>query len=108
VGSDSLEVAGRADVGLGELLPAFGLLVPPLPPHVVEEERRLLLALEPRSAADLRVLDVHRGHVQSRTYTHTHTHTERHTHRDTQTHRERDTHSHRDTHRHTHTNNFNT
>lgn len=70
---DSLEVAGRADVGLGQLLLlAFGLLVlaaqAAVTQHVVEVVR-LLVAVRVVEAdvVDLRVLDVHRGHVESRT-----------------------------------------
>lgn len=63
---DSLEVAGCADVGLGQLLLlAFGLLV--LAAQHVVEVVRLLVAVgvvEP-DVVDLWVLDVHRGHGQS-------------------------------------------
>lgn len=71
--TDVLEVAGRADVGLGQLLLlAFGLLVLPaeaaVAQHVVEVVRLLVAVrvVEP-DVVDLRVFDVHRGHVQSRT-----------------------------------------
>lgn len=68
---DSLEVAGRADVGLGQLLLlAFGLLVlavqPAVAQHVVEVVRLLVaVGVVESDVVDLRVLDVHRGHVQS-------------------------------------------
>lgn len=69
--TDVLEVAGRADVSLGQLLLlAFGLLVLPVQPavaqHVVEVVRLLVAVRVVESdVVDLRVLDVHRGHVQS-------------------------------------------
>lgn len=65
-GRGSLEVAGRADVGLGQLLllALLGLLVPAAQ-HVVEVVRRRVGgAVEPKNVADLRVLDVHSGHVE--------------------------------------------
>lgn len=64
---DSLEVAGRADVGLGQplLLPALVLLLPPWEGGVHEVVHlRVAEALE----ADLGVLDVHCGHGQRRTW----------------------------------------
>lgn len=69
--TDVLEVAGRADVGLGQLLLlAFGLLVLPVEPavaqHVVEVVRLLVaVGVVESDIVDLRVLDVHCGHVQS-------------------------------------------
>lgn len=64
--TDVLEVAGCADVGLGQLLllALLGLLVPAAQ-HVVEVVRRRVGgAVEPKNVVDLRVLDVHRGHVE--------------------------------------------
>lgn len=71
---DSLEVAGRADVSLGQLLLlAFGLLVlasqPAVAQHVVEVVWLLVaVGVVESDIVNLRVLDVHRGHVQSWTY----------------------------------------
>lgn len=70
--TDVLEVAGRADVGLGQLLLlAFGLLVlasqPAVAQHVVEVVWLLVaVGVVESDIVNLRVLDVHRGHVQSR------------------------------------------
>lgn len=68
--TDVLEVAGSADVGFGQLLLlAFGLLVlsgqAAMAQHVVDVIRLLLVAVGVVEAdiVDLRVLDVHRGHV---------------------------------------------
>lgn len=66
--TDVLEVAGRADVGLGQLLllALLGFLVPAAQ-HVVEVVRwRVGRAVEPKNVVDLWVLDVHRGHVEGR------------------------------------------
>lgn len=69
--TDVLEVAGRAYVGLGQLLLlAFGLLVLPVEAavaqHVVEVVRLLVaVGVVESDVVDLWVLDVHRGYVQS-------------------------------------------
>lgn len=64
--SDSLEVAGRSDVGLGQplLLPALVLLLPPGEGGVHEVVH---LSVAEALEADLGVLDVHCGHRQRRT-----------------------------------------
>lgn len=68
---DSLEVAGRANVRLGQLLLlAFGLLVlaaqPAVAQHVVEVVRLLVaVGVVESDVVDLWVFDVHRGHVES-------------------------------------------
>ncbi len=70
---NSLEVAGRADVSLGQLLLlAFGLLVlsvqAAVAQHVVEVIRLLgAVGVVESDVVDLRVFYVHCGHVQSRT-----------------------------------------
>lgn len=73
--ADVLEVAGRADVSLGQLLLlVLALLVPAdqaaVTQHVVELVRLLVAVgvLDP-NAVDLWVLDVHGGHGQSGTWT---------------------------------------
>lgn len=76
----SLEVAGRADVGLGQLLLlALALLVlaaqTAVAQHVVEVVRLLVaVGVVESEVVDLRVLDVDCGHVQRRTYTQGGTH----------------------------------
>lgn len=67
---DSLEVAGCADVGLGQLLLlALGLLVlaaqAAVTQHVVDVVRLLVAVGVVESDVDLWVLDVHCGHGQS-------------------------------------------
>lgn len=66
--SDLLEVAGRSDVGLSQLLLlAFGLLVLPVQAAVAQHVVAVVRLLVEANVVDLWILDVHRGHGQSQT-----------------------------------------
>lgn len=64
--SDSLEVAGRSDVGLGQPL-FLAALVLLLPPREGGVHNVVHLSVAEALEADLGVLDVHCGHRQRRT-----------------------------------------